>query len=216
MDISKRHPQAARFFPFIVTGFLILIAVIGRRVFLASDATPTMAATYSQGSLHINIPYQATRAGSGQLTLEVLDPDDHVVGSATRRLQVAEGQGRWQDTIKLHKPVPLDDLVWHRVRYRFEYDGENNARLEGTESISQILLRPVVHILAQQSYLAGSRAAVRVIATDSNNEVIPGRSSVRIEFPMANEIPTVIEQTLGSWHSSPSCTRLLGLSIYIG
>src|ERR1035437_7455782 len=151
MDNGKRHPQTARFFPFILTGFLILIAVIGRQVFLASDATPSVAATYSEGSLHITIPYHATRAGGGQLTLEVLDPDDNVVGRTTRHVEVAEGQGRWRDTIKLQKPLPLDDLVWHRVRYRFEYDGQDNARLEGTESISQILLRPVIHILAQQS-----------------------------------------------------------------
>ena len=192
MDNGKRHPQTARFFPFILTGFLILIAVIGRQVFLASDATPSVAATYSEGSLHITIPYHATRAGGGQLTLEVLDPDDNVVGRTTRHVEVAEGQGRWRDTIKLQKPLPLDDLVWHRVRYRFEYDGQDNARLEGTESISQILLRPVIHILAQQSYFAGSRAAVRVIATDSNNEIIPGRSSVRIEFPMADAKPQVL------------------------
>ncbi len=85
--------------------------------------------------------------------MEVLDPEDKVLGHTSRRLDVAKGQGRWQDSIKLEKPMPLDDLVWHRVHYRFEYDGENNARIEGVESISQILLRPVVHILAQQSYL---------------------------------------------------------------
>src|ERR1035437_9823199 len=107
MDIAKRHPQATRFLPFILTGLLALITVVGRQAFLASDATPSMAATYSQGSLHINIPYRAARAGGGQLTLEVLDPDDNVVGRTTRHVEVAEGQGRWRDTIKLQKPLPL-------------------------------------------------------------------------------------------------------------
>jgi hypothetical protein len=95
---------------------------------------------------------------------------------------VGAGQGRWQDQIKLEKPLPLDDLVWHRVRYRFEYDDKQTAALEGTESISQILRTPVIHILGQQSYLTGGAAAVRVIVTDSKNEVIPGRGSVRIEL----------------------------------
>jgi uncharacterized protein YfaS (alpha-2-macroglobulin family) len=95
---------------------------------------------------------------------------------------VGAGQGRWQDQIKLEKALPLDDLVWHRVRYRFEYDDKQTAALEGTESISQILRTPVIHILGQQSYLSGGAAAVRVIVTDSKNEVIPGRGSVRIEL----------------------------------
>ena len=83
----------------------------------------------------------------------------------------------------------MDDLVWHRVRYRFEYDDDKSAGLEGTESISQILRTPVIHILGQQSYLAGGRAAVRVIVTDSKNEVIAGRGSVRIELLAADQKP---------------------------
>jgi uncharacterized protein YfaS (alpha-2-macroglobulin family) len=36
--------------------------------------------------------------------------------------------------------------------------------------------------LGQQSYLAGSKAAVRVIVTDTQNEAIPGQGSLRIEL----------------------------------
>ncbi len=182
MDNGNQQGHPARFFLLVLTVFLTLAVFIGRQVFQASDNAPSPVATYSQGLLHVTIPYQAARAGAGQLTMEVLDPEDNVLGHAERRVEVAAGQGRWQDAIKLEKPLPLDDLVWHRVRYRFQYDGRNTARLEGTESISQILLTLVIHILGQQSYLAGGRAAVRVVATDSNNEVIAGRSSVRIEF----------------------------------
>src|SRR5579859_3578172 len=52
-------------------------------------------ATYSHGVLHVNIPYRAPHAGAGQLTVEVLDPEDQVLGSATRRVDVAEGKGAW-------------------------------------------------------------------------------------------------------------------------
>jgi uncharacterized protein YfaS (alpha-2-macroglobulin family) len=187
---QRRHP--ARFFLFILAAFLTLVTFISRRAFQASDIAPFMVATYSQGLLHLSIPYHAARAGAGQLTMEVLDPEDNVLGRAERRVEVAEGQGQWQDAIKLEEPLPLDDLVWHRVRYRFEYDGRNASRLEGTESISQILRTPVIHILGQQSYLAGSRAAVRVIATDSNYEVIGGRGSVRIELLVGNESPRLL------------------------
>ena len=61
--------------------------------------------------------------------------------------------------------------MWHRVRYRFHYADQKDAAVQGTESISEILRTPVVHILGQQSYLTGGAAAVRVIVTDSKNEV---------------------------------------------
>src|SRR6266571_4609005 len=111
-------------------------------------------ATYIHGTLHLTIPYQAADAGAGQLTIEVLDPED-----------------------KLENPLPLEDLVWERVRYKFDYDNQSKTELEGTESISTILRTPVVHILGQQSYLSGGQAAVRIIVTDSQNESIHGPGS---------------------------------------
>jgi uncharacterized protein YfaS (alpha-2-macroglobulin family) len=192
MDIGNQPKFPARFFILILIAFLTITTFVVLQPFPASGDAPSTVATYSHGVLHLSIPYQAARAGAGQLTLEVLDPEDNVLGRAERHVEVAEGQGRWQDTIKLEKPLPLDDLVWHRVRYRFEYDGGNAARLEGTESISQILRTPVIHVLGQQSYLAGGRAAVRVIATDSNNEVIAGSSSVRIELLAADQKPRLL------------------------
>lgn len=142
------------------------------------------SATYTHGVLHVTIPYRTTHAGPGELMLEVVDPEDHVLGHVERAADVAEGRGRWQQEVKLDKPVALEDLVWHRLRYRFAYNGpkEGEAPTEGTDSISEILRTPVVHILGQQAYLTGGEAAVRVIVTDSKNEVIPGQGSVRIEL----------------------------------
>jgi len=192
MDSDDQHRHPARLVILALTAFLAIVAFVARQPFQASGGAPSTVATYSHGLLHVAIPYHAARGGAGQLTIEVLDPEDNVLGRVERRVEVAEGQGRWQDEIKLEKQLPLDDLVWHRLRYRFQYDGRNDARLEATESISRIIRTPVIHILGQQSYLAGSRAAVRVIATDSDDEVIPGRSSVRIEFQSADEKPQVL------------------------
>ena len=114
--------------------------------------------------------------------MEVLDPEDNVLGRAQRHVDVTKGQGRWQDEIRLEKPLPLDELVWQRIRYRFAYDDATTPALEGTESISQIIRMPVIHILGQESYLSGGSAAVRVIVTDSQNETITGRGSARIEL----------------------------------
>ena len=53
----------------------------------------------------------------------------------------------------------------------------------------QILRRPVVHILGQQSYITGGQAAVRVIVTDTKDEAIAGRGSVQIELLDADDKP---------------------------
>src|SRR5260370_34106346 len=106
------------------------------------------------------------------MTMEVLDPEDKVVGRVERRAEVAEGTGRWQEQIKLEKPLALDDIVCHRVRYHFEYSDQKNEALEGTESISQILRTPVVHIRGQQSYLTGGGAAVGEIIESCEHDIL--------------------------------------------
>ena len=111
-----------------------------------------LPATWSHGVLHVTIPYHGLHSGPGQMTIEVLDPEDEIVGRSERRIEVGDRQVWWQADLKLAKPLALDDLVWHRVRYRFAYSDRKDVALEGAESISQILRAPVVHILGQQSY----------------------------------------------------------------
>jgi uncharacterized protein YfaS (alpha-2-macroglobulin family) len=146
-------------------------------------------ATYADGALHVSIPQSGTHSGAGNLTVEILDPEDQVVGHINRRVY-ADGavgkQGFWNQDLSLPKALTLEDVVWHRVRYRFTYDNRTGPALQGTRSISQILRRPVVHVLAQKSYLSGAPAAVRLIATDSTNEIIPGPASVKIQLLGSN------------------------------
>ncbi len=184
---GNRPGSSARFIIFLLTAFLTFAALFALQPFQASEGQGSPAATFSHGVLNLAIPYHSARAGAGELTMEVLDPEDDVLGRAERRVEAIEGQGEWQEQIKLDKPLSVDDLVWHRVRYRFEYDDQTRAALEGVESISQILRRPVIHILGQQSYLAGGEAAVRVIVTDSKDQVIAGRSTVRIDLLSAGD-----------------------------
>ncbi|HVR25210.1 MAG TPA: MG2 domain-containing protein [Candidatus Polarisedimenticolia bacterium] len=167
---------------FLIPALLTIAASVAVQEFDAAAGGPSASATYSHRVLNLTLPYQAGYAGSGRLTAEVLDPEDRVLGTAERSVDVAEGKGTWQEQIKIDTPLPVDDLVWHRLHYRFEYDEDKNAKIEGIESISQILRTPVIHILGQQSYLTGGPAAVRVIVTDSKNEVIAGRGAVQIEL----------------------------------
>lgn len=150
------------------------------------------AATYSHGILHVSVPYDAPRAGAGRLTVEVLDPEDHVLGRAEEQLSVGKGKGNWREDVKFSKVPGVADLAWQRLRYRFAYDEGSGGAIEGTESISQILRMPVVHILGQQSYLSGGLAAVRVIVTDSKNDIIQGPSSVRIALSPEGRKPRVL------------------------
>jgi hypothetical protein len=163
---------------------VLLVGAVG--IVKSSQGTQTkgesMVATYSRGALHVEIPYTAPRAGTGILRIEVLNPEDCVLGRSDRLVTLAEGKGSWGADLKLDKELATEDLVWHRVRYRFHYSGDTRAAIEGAESISQILRTPVIHVMAQQSYLTGAAATVRVVATDSNNEPIAGASSVQIEL----------------------------------
>ena len=191
MGKSSQNGISTRFVVFFLAVFLLIAAAVTLQSF-APTPSKSSTAIYARGSLHVTIPYHATEAGPGQLKIEVLDPDDNVLGVTERSFQLAKGDGRWQNDIKLNNPLPLDDLVWHRVRYGFQYDDRHIPSIEGTESISQILRTPVIHILGQRSYLSAGLAAVRVIVTDSQNEVIPGRGSVRIDLLAAQDKPALL------------------------
>ena len=171
-----------RYWLLFVPALLAITAIVTVQSFQAANGELAAGATYTRGTLDLTIPYHAAQAGAGKLTVELLDPEDHVLGSAEKTVDAVEGKGRWHERIALAKPLAIDELVWHRVRYRFEYSDGKTSKIEGTESISEILRTPVVHILGQQSYLAGGEAAVRVIVTDSHDEIVPGRGSVRIEL----------------------------------
>ena len=152
----------------------------------------SVAATYSHGILRATIPYSAPHPGAGRLALEVLDPEDKALSRTERSVEIKNGKGTWREDLKLTKALPSDDLVWHRLRYSFVYSDEELPAIEGTDSISQILRTPVVHILGQKSYLTGGKAAVRVIVTDSKNEVIAGTNSLRIELSPPDQKPRVL------------------------
>lgn len=169
----------------------VLLAAVGTAILLraipadAATSGPKPTATYSRGVLSLTVPYQASRAGAGTLTLEVLDPDDAVLGHAQTAAQIATaGDGAWEARqVRLAKSLPVDELVWHRLRYRFTFNGAAAPEIEGIESISNVLRTPALHVLAQQSYAAGSAASVRLIAVDSKSGApLAGPVRARVEF----------------------------------
>src|SRR5690348_13613418 len=75
------------------------------------DGGATLKATYVRGVLRCTIPYHATESGSGDLTLEVLDPEDNVLGRTERHLGVSAGQSQWSESVKLDKPLGVEDVA---------------------------------------------------------------------------------------------------------
>ena len=189
MVYGKTHQTLIRFTLLLVAAFLTTFGFVFQQPFQAASHVSSPVATYSQGRLRFTIPYQALHAGAGRFTVEVLNPEDQAIGHTEQEVTITARNGQLQSEVGLEKPLAIDDLVWHRVRYRFEYDDASKPDLEGTESISQILSRPVIHILGQQSYITGGQAAVRVIVTDTKDEAISGRGSVQIELLDADDKP---------------------------
>ena len=179
------------FFGFVLPFVLVLLVAAGL-LSLAHARTQQLAATYSRGNLSVIIPYHSTREGHGRLIAEILDPEDHVLGRTERGVDIAKGDGAWMQVITPETLIPFDDIVWQRVRYRFEYNDDTLPAIEGIESISQILRRPVVHVIGQTQYLAGSQAAIRVIVSDANDNDISETGTLRMELLIPNRSPRML------------------------
>ena len=149
--------------------FAMVLVITCAIISLTHAGAQQPSATYTHGHLSITIPYQSQHEGSGKLIAEILDPEDHVLGRIERNVTIGKDDGSWQETITPDKPTPFEDIIWQRLHYHFEYTASNLPPIDGIESISQILRRPVVHIIGQTEYLAGSEAAIRVIVSDATN-----------------------------------------------
>ena len=141
-----------------------------------------ISATYAHDQLSLAIPYHASHAGSGTLAVELLSPEDKVLGSVERQAQTVDGDGQWTVELAPAEPLPFDDLVWERVRYRYVYAGDKVPAFEQIRSVSEILRRPLIHILGQSAYLAGGQAAIRILVSDQENRAIPGDSSIHVDL----------------------------------
>ncbi len=161
---------------------LLLIVIAAAYAPFTEAGAPSTVATFTHGVLSVAIPYHGARSGSGKLIAEMVDPEEHVLGRAERPIDITKADGTWQQSITPAKPIALEDLVWQRVRYRFEYGDTTIPAITGVESISRILRRPVVRILGQTEYLAGSDAAMRVLVSDAGNQDAALTGTLRAEL----------------------------------
>src|SRR5258708_25154929 len=117
METSDGHTTPSRFWLLFIPALLAVATLVTVQNFQAagggSGGNAGLSATYTHGILGLTIPYRAVRDGAGQLTVEVLDPEDHVLGSVARHIDVAQGQGRWLEQIKRGKPFAFRDVRLH-------------------------------------------------------------------------------------------------------
>ncbi len=180
------------------------IAVLTSRSLALPSETGSLSATYARGVLRVSIPYSAPRSGEGSLLLEILDPEDRPTVSIEKHADANAGQGFWKRELALPGNLPFDELVWHRLRYRFTYAQEKTAPIEGITSISRILHLPVVHVLGQQSYLSGGTAAVRLIVDEAGSGTPVTSGSVQIELAgPGNKTQTLFKGALNEHGTTP-------------
>jgi len=157
----------------------------------------SVSAVYTHNELTLTIPYHQARSGPGTLSVELLNPENKLLGRTERYIETKPGDGTWTIALTPAEPLPFDDLVWERVRYRYVYAGETAPAFEQIRSVSEILRRPVVRLLGQSVYLAGGDAALRLLVSDAENRIIAGESAIRIEL----RAPGQTVRTLYTGHS---------------
>lgn len=154
---SGRHMRAVLLLLTAALAALLYTAAPRELVFASGDR---LGATYHEGTLRVNIPYDETVARSRTLRVEILATDDKLIAEATKAVATSREAEPWDVSLNVDKNIPLEDLVWHRLKIGMG----PAARIV---SLSEILHLPVVRILSQRAYAAGSRASVRVIAIDA-------------------------------------------------
>jgi uncharacterized protein YfaS (alpha-2-macroglobulin family) len=155
----------------------------------------TISAVYFRDALSISVPYEAAHRGETELKLELLSPEDRVLGEVRHRKRVAEGSAVWNARVALREPMTLDELVWQRVRFTLRYNDQPAPDIEEIRSLSEILERPVLRVLGQRSYIAGAAAAMRIIVTGSGSgetAAMMKRGTVKIELIEPDHDPKLL------------------------
>ena len=93
------HSACLAFVFFLASAFCLLPA--GDKTYDLS-----MSATYAHNQLALSIPYHSVRSGSGKLVVELLSPEDKVLGSAEREARTIDGDGSWNLDLAPTQPLP--------------------------------------------------------------------------------------------------------------
>ncbi len=164
--------------------YLLLAVVLLALTSAANSAQlKTISAVNAHNALSVSVLYQASQKGEAELRVEVLSPEDRVLGEVSQWVNLARGTAVWNAKIALREPLRMDELIWQRVRFTLRCKNQPVADVQEIRSVSEILMRPIMHILAQRSYITGARAAMRVIVAGAGGDgaqTAVGQGVVRI------------------------------------
>jgi hypothetical protein len=153
----------------------------------------TISAVYFRDALSFSVPYEAAHSGEVEMKLELLSPEDRILGEVKRQKRVAEGSATWNARMVLRDPTTPDELVWQRMRFTLRYHDQTATDIDEIRSLSEVLERPVLRVLGQRSYIAGAAAAMRVIVTSSGETpVMVKRGTVKIELLEPDHQPRLL------------------------
>jgi uncharacterized protein YfaS (alpha-2-macroglobulin family) len=173
-----------------LSGLALLLAAI-----FGTVEPRTISAVYLRDAFAFSVPYEAAHSGEAELKLELLNPEDHVLGEVKSRKRLSEGIAVWNARMVLGERMTLDELMWQRVRFTLRYENQTSPDLEEIRSLSEILERPVLRVLGQRSYIAGASAAMRIIVTGSSTgetALMVKRGMVRIELLDPDHTPKLL------------------------
>ena len=124
MKTHDRSKGSARLRLFCLAALPVIAFVLAVPYFRGAQAAngDSVAVTYSHGAMHVTIPYQSLHPGEGQLEVEVLDPEDQIVGHSEQRVAASEGKGWWQADLKLTKVVAILTKLVSGFRITIELD----------------------------------------------------------------------------------------------
>jgi uncharacterized protein YfaS (alpha-2-macroglobulin family) len=181
-EISKNRVRAIGS---VAVLFLIvfLYSMFHSRPIDAAGEFTGLTAVHLNNQLQINIPFDKTAPSSpGTLAVELLDAEDRVV---SRQLLAPDSKttSSWRGKLMLPAGLKRDDLVWHRLRYRFIPQNQVISSVEAIHTVGEILRYPVVKLLGQKDLLSGSTNTLRVIAVD-------GRTGAPLEGTLQLELKT--------------------------
>jgi hypothetical protein len=84
MKDSAGHTKPSSFWLLLLPALFVISITFAVQEFEAANNEAAASATYMHGVLDLTMPYHATHAGPGQLTVEFLDTEDQVLGTLTQ------------------------------------------------------------------------------------------------------------------------------------
>lgn len=127
----------------------------------------------SNGTLEIKIPIVDMKGRLGKCQVEILDPDDNIIGTTYRYAYISKDHYSLPIKVTLKKEVDDYDLLRVKVTFKKEIH---------IYSLYQLQDRMVVKILGQNEFIKGTPINYRIIVCDQRtNEPLKG-AHVRIVF----------------------------------